>query len=87
MLADTLSITLMEIVDNTIMLLIPGAMNAPLTSPLFWGSLALALVIAGIAAYPLNRWLILRGRGHAVIHTYHGISPPRLGEERAHRHH
>jgi len=66
--ADTLSIALMEIVDNAIMLLIPGAMDAPLSSPLFWSSLALALVIAGVAAFPLNRWLIGRGRGHAVLH-------------------
>jgi hypothetical protein len=70
--SDTLSITLMEIVDNAIMLLIPGAMDAPLSSPLFWGSMAAALLIAGLAAYPLNRWLILRGRGHAVVHAYHG---------------
>jgi hypothetical protein len=73
--ADTLSITLMEIVDNAIMLLIPGAMDAPLTSPVFWGSLAVALVVAGVAAFPLNRWLILRGQGHAVVHAYHGSSP------------
>ena len=56
--ADTLSIGLMEIIDNAIMLLIPGAMAAPLDSLLFWASLALALLVAGIAAYPLNRWLI-----------------------------
>jgi Domain of unknown function (DUF4396) len=66
--ADTLSITLMELVDNAIMLLIPGAMDAPVTSSLFWGSLMLALLVAGVAAFPLNRWLILRGRGHAVVH-------------------
>ena len=70
--ADTASIAVMEIVDNAIMLIIPGAMDAPLTSPTFWGSLALALLIAGFAAFPVNRWLILRGRGHAVMHTYHG---------------
>lgn len=69
--ADTLSITLMEIVDNAIMLLIPGAMDAPLSSPTFWGSLVLALLLAGVAAFPLNRWLILRGRGHAVVHAHH----------------
>jgi hypothetical protein len=69
--ADTISITIMEIVDNGIMLLIPGAMDAHLDNPLFWGSLAVALVIAGVAAYPVNRWLIARGRGHAVVHSHH----------------
>jgi hypothetical protein len=61
----------MEIVDNAIMLVIPGAMDAHLTDVLFWGSLALSLVIAGVAAFPVNRWLIARGRGHAVVHQYH----------------
>ncbi|MBJ6127884.1 DUF4396 domain-containing protein [Microvirga splendida] len=70
--ADTASITLMEIVDNAIMLVIPGAMDAGLASPLFWGSLAVALLIAGAFAFPLNRWLISRGRGHAVVHSFHG---------------
>jgi hypothetical protein len=69
--SDTASITIMEIVDNSIMLVIPGAMDAGLSQPLFWGSLAAALVIAGFAAYPVNRWLIAKGRGHAVIHRYH----------------
>ncbi len=69
--ADTASITIMEIVDNVIILVIPGAMAAPLDSPLFWGSMALALVAAGIAAFPVNRWLIARGRGHAVAHDAH----------------
>lgn len=69
--ADTASIALMEIVDNAIMLVIPGAMEAPLDSPLFWGSLGLSLAIAGVAAFPLNRWLIARGRGHAVAHGQH----------------
>ena len=68
---DTLSITIMEIVDNAIMLLIPGAMDAGLGDPLFWGSLAVALVIAGAAAFPVNRWLIARGRGHALVHRHH----------------
>jgi hypothetical protein len=70
--SDTLSITVMEIVDNALMLVIPGAMDAPLTSPLFWGSLAVALVIAGVAAFPVNRWLIARGKGHALVHAHHG---------------
>lgn len=69
--ADTLSITVMEIVDNAIILVIPGAMDAGLTSLLFWGSLAFALAVAFVAAFPLNRWLIRRGRGHAVIHGAH----------------
>jgi hypothetical protein len=69
--ADTLSITVMEIVDNAIMLVIPGAMEAGLTSPLFWGSLAAALAIAFVVTVPVNRWLIGRGKGHAVVHQYH----------------
>ncbi|MBL0011284.1 MAG: DUF4396 domain-containing protein [Nitrosomonas sp.] len=70
-ISDTASITIMEIIDNLMMLMIPGAMNAPLDSLLFWSSLAIALVIAGAAAFPVNRWLIARGRGHALAHTYH----------------
>jgi hypothetical protein len=70
--ADTVSIAIMEIVDNAIMLVIPGAMDAHLDSPLFWGSLVAALLIAGAAAFPVNRWLISRGKGHAVVHTHHG---------------
>ena len=70
--ADTVSITIMEVVDNAIMLVVPGAMEAGLAEPLFWGSLAVALLIAGAAAFPVNRWLISRGRGHAVVHQFHG---------------
>ena len=70
--SDTLSITIMEIVDNVVMLVIPGAMEAGLTSVLFWGSLAFALGVAFVAAYPANRWLISRGRGHAVVDQYYG---------------
>jgi len=69
--ADTASITLMEIVDNAIMWVIPGAMDAGLDTLLFWGSLAFALVVAGLAAWPVNYWLIARGRGHAVVHGHH----------------
>jgi hypothetical protein len=69
--ADTTSIAIMEIVDNSLMLAIPGAMSAGLASPLFWGSLAVSLVVAGAAAYPVNRWLIARGRGHALAHAHH----------------
>ena len=70
--ADTFSIAVMEIVDNAIMLLIPGAMEAGLGDVLFWGSLAFALAVAFVAAFPVNRWLIARGKGHAVVHAHHG---------------
>ncbi|HEX7170271.1 MAG TPA: DUF4396 domain-containing protein [Rubrobacter sp.] len=69
--SDTLSITVMEIVDNLIMLAVPGAMEAGLTSFLFWGALAFALLVAFVAAFPVNRYLIARGKGHAVVHEYH----------------
>ncbi|HSK84259.1 MAG TPA: DUF4396 domain-containing protein [Rubrobacter sp.] len=70
--SDTLSITVMEIVDNLIIVVIPGAMDAGLGSLLFWGSLAFALAVAFVAAYPVNRYLISRGKGHAVVHKHHG---------------
>ena len=70
--SDTLSIAIMEIVDNLIMLVIPGAMEAGLGSLLFWGSLAFALAVAFVAAFPVNRYLISRGKGHAVVHQHHG---------------
>jgi hypothetical protein len=66
--SDTLSIATMEIVDNTIILLVPGAIDAGVGDLLFWGSLAFSLAIAGIVAVPVNGWLIARGRGHAVVH-------------------
>ncbi len=69
--SDTLSIAIMEIVDNAVMVVIPGAMNAGLTDPLFWVSLLVSLVLAGIAAFPANRWLIAHGRGHALVHEHH----------------
>jgi Domain of unknown function (DUF4396) len=69
--SDTLSITVMEIVDNAVMLVVPGAMEAGLTNALFWGSLAFSLAVAFVAAFPVNRSLIARGRGHAVVHEYH----------------
>lgn len=69
--ADAASITIMEIVDNAIMLVIPGAMTSGLDSLTFWGSLAFSLLVAGIAAFPVNRWLIGRGSGHAVVQKYH----------------
>jgi hypothetical protein len=70
--SDTFSITVMEIVDNLIIVAIPGAMDAGLDDRLFWGSLALALAIAFVAAWPVNRYLIGRGRGHAVVQSFHG---------------
>jgi Domain of unknown function (DUF4396) len=78
--SDTLSIAVMEIVDNAIILTIPGAMEAGLDSWLFWGALSVALVVAGIVAFPVNRWLIARGRGHAVVHEtgIHGGPSPKL---------
>lgn len=69
--ADTVSIFVMEIVDNGFILLVPGAINAGLTTLLFWISLALSLVAAFIAAFPVNKYLIAKGMGHAVVHEYH----------------
>ena len=69
--ADTISITVMEVVDNAFMLLIPGAMDAGLGSLLFWGSLATSLAIAFVVTVPVNRWLIARGKGHAAVHAMH----------------
>jgi hypothetical protein len=69
--SDTLSIAIMEIVDNAVILIYPGAMEAGLGDALFWWSLALALAIAWVFAFPANRWLIARGRGHAVAHRHH----------------
>jgi hypothetical protein len=67
----------MEVVDNALMLVIPGALDAGLDDVLFWGSLAVALVLAGAAAFPVNRWLLARGRGHAAVHEtgIHGGPP------------
>lgn len=78
--SDTLSIATMEIVDNAIMLAVPGAMEAGIGSVLFWGSLSFALVVAGAVALPVNRWLLARGKGHAVVHEtgIHGGPSPRV---------
>ena len=78
--ADTFSIATMEIVDNAIMLLIPGAMEAGVGDILFWGALAFALAVAGVIALPVNRWLIARGKGHTAVHQtgIHGGPSPRL---------
>jgi hypothetical protein len=69
--SDTASIGTMEIVDNLFILIVPGAIAAELSDGLFWWSLGVALVIAGAVAYPVNRWLLARGRGHAVVHAHH----------------
>jgi hypothetical protein len=69
--SDTISIAIMEIVDNAIMLLIPGALEATLLDVGFYAALTAALIIAGAVALPVNRWLIARGRGHAVVHAHH----------------
>ncbi|MBP6913062.1 MAG: DUF4396 domain-containing protein [Candidatus Levybacteria bacterium] len=69
--ADTVSITIMEIMDNLIILLIPGAMDAGLNTVLFWGSLAVSLFVAFWSSYPVNMYLISKGKGHAVVHGYH----------------
>ena len=84
--SDTLSITVMELVDNGLMIAIPGAMDAHVDQPLFWGSLLLSLLMAGVAAFPVNLWLVRRGSGHAVLPGHHhgggGTSP----DEPHHRH-
>jgi len=78
--SDTLSIATMEVVDNLIIVAVPGAMDAGLGDLLFWGSLAFALAIAGVFAFPVNRWLIARGKGHTAVHEtgIHGGPPPRV---------
>jgi hypothetical protein len=78
--ADTFSIAVMEVIDNAVMLLIPGAMEAGLDSWLFWGALSFALAVAFVVALPVNVWLIARGKGHAAVHRtgVHGGPSPRL---------
>jgi hypothetical protein len=69
--SDTVSIAVMEFVDNAVLLVIPGAMEAGLDDVGFWAALAFALLVAGAVAYPVNRWLLARGKGHAVVHQHH----------------
>jgi Domain of unknown function (DUF4396) len=78
--SDTMSIAVMEVVDNAIMLVVPGAMEAGIDSLLFWGSLSFALVVAGLIAVPVNRWLISKGKGHTAVHEtgIHGGPPVRV---------
>ena len=71
LVADTVSILVMEIVDNAVLLAVPGAMEAGLADPLFWGALAFAFAVAFVVTVPVNRWLIARGMGHAVVHQHH----------------
>ena len=85
--SDSFSIAVMELVDNGVVLGVPGAMDAGLADPLFWGTLAFSLAVAFVVAFPLNRYLIARGQGHAVIHAYHGheghgVDAPPLGSPR-----
>ena len=78
--SDTLSIAVMEIVDNAIVAVVPGAMDAGVGDVLFWGSLSFALFVAGLCAYPVNRWLLQRGKGHTAVHEtgIHGGPDPRV---------
>jgi hypothetical protein len=69
--ADTVSIAVMEVLDNGVMVVVPGAIDAGVSSVLFWGSLAFSLVVAFVFTIPINRWMISRGRGHAVVHRFH----------------
>ncbi|WP_412538776.1 DUF4396 domain-containing protein [Longispora sp. K20-0274] len=82
--ADTVSIAVMEVIDNAFMLAVPGALTAGLGDVLFWASLAASLVIAFVVTVPVNRWMISRGRGHAVVHRYHGAA---AGHDDPHEHH
>jgi hypothetical protein len=77
--ADTLSIATMEVVDNAVMALIPGAMDAGLVNVMFWLGMMIALTVAFVAAYPVNRWMLQRGRGHALTHQYHHAGHPAEG--------
>ncbi|MBB3089640.1 DUF4396 domain-containing protein [Nocardioides albus] len=80
--ADTLSIATMELVDNLVMALIPGAMEAGLVNVVFWIAMMIALSVAFVAAFPVNRYLLQRGKGHALTHQYHGAEPVREGFRR-----
>nr|WP_179519524.1 DUF4396 domain-containing protein [Nocardioides perillae] len=80
--ADTLSIATMEVVDNAVMALLPGAMEAGLVNVAFWAGMMVALTAAFFAAYPVNRWLLARGKGHALTHAYHGAAAEVTGARR-----
>ena len=83
--ADTVSIIVMEIIDNAMMLAIPGAMDAHVTDPFFWGSLFISLALAFVVTFPVNRWLIGRGQGHALVHAFH--TPPAATTGHTDHHH
>jgi hypothetical protein len=85
--ADTLSITTMEVVDNAVMALIPGAMHAGLVNPLFWVSMMLALAAAFVAAYPVNKYLLARGKGHALTHQYMHATQAHAHDDEGHQDH
>lgn len=85
--ADTLSIATMELVDNVVMAAIPGAMGAGLVNPLFWIAMTIALTAAFFAAYPVNAYLLRRGKGHALIHEYHHGHQPESGHDHGHHNH
>lgn len=80
--ADTLSIATMELVDNLVMAVIPGAMDAGLVNPIFWVSMPIALAVAYVVALPVNRYLLQRGKGHALTHEHHGDHGPVVGARR-----
>jgi hypothetical protein len=80
--ADTLSIATMEVVDNLVMTVIPGAMDAGLVNVVFWVGMMIALTAAFFAAYPVNRYLLQRGKGHALLHQYHQGGAEALGVRR-----
>jgi hypothetical protein len=84
--SDTLSIVVMEIIDNALMLVIPGAMEAHVTDTLFWGSLVVSLALAFLATFPINRWLISRGQGHALVHAVHATAAAPTHSEHRHDH-
>ncbi|WP_432478082.1 DUF4396 domain-containing protein [Nocardioides sp. GXQ0305] len=82
--ADTVSILVMEVVDNAILLAVPGAMAAGLLDALFWGALAVALAVAFVVTVPVNRWMIGRGKGHAVVHEVHHAGHAEADQEAGH---
>lgn len=84
--ADTLSIATMELVDNAVVAVVPGAMEAGLVNPVFWLSMALALSAAFAAAFPVNRYLLQRGKGHALMHAFHGHSAGHEGQDHHQQH-
>ena len=83
--ADTVSIIVMEIIDNAMMLVIPGAMDAHVTDAFFWASLFISLALAFVVTFPVNRWLISRGQGHALVHAFH--TPPAATPTHTEHHH